>query len=272
MFVTPLITLTSDFGVQTQGVGAMEAIAFSIAPQARLIHLMHGLPEFNTIAAARTLEGLKTFPVGFHVCVCDPGVGTSRLALALKVARGDILIGPDNGVLLPAARLLGGIKEARSIENPKVMREEVSPIFHGRDLFVPTAAHLANGSSLQEVGPSVEIEKLHAAPYEEATMDGGIVQAQVIQINRFGSIHLNILHHNWDELQFRLGDKIRVRIASKEVTPLYARTFGEVPKGECVILKDDYGRIEIARNMARFVDQYSVTIGQQVQISLQSKN
>mgnify|MGYP001168744501 CR=1 FL=1 len=88
----PLITLTSDFAVQSQGIGAMEATIYSIAPEAKVVHLMHGLPEFNIIAAARTMETVRYLPVGYHVCVCDPGVGTERKALAIQTERGDYFI------------------------------------------------------------------------------------------------------------------------------------------------------------------------------------
>ena len=143
----PFITITSDFGVQSQGVGIMEAVARGIAPEAHVIHLMHGLPDFDITPAARTLETLFSVPVGFHVCVVDPGVGTRRRALIVEVKRGDFLVGPDNGVLMPAARILGGATSAFVIENPKYMRQPVSPVFHGRDVFVPAAAYLAVGEA-----------------------------------------------------------------------------------------------------------------------------
>jgi len=265
----PLITLTSDFGVQTQGVGAMEAAAFQIAPNARLIHLMHGLPEFNIIAAARTLETLKTFPVGFHVCVCDPGVGTKRLALAIEVNRGDVLIGPDNGVLIPASRILGGIKRAFSIENPKYMRAEVSPLFHGRDIFTPAAAHLSHGVPIHALGPEISIDQLKDASYQEAEVNNELLIAEVIQINRFGSVHLNILHEQWDTFNFELGELISINFDNiQNIKIIFGKTFGDVPLSQNVILKDDYGRIEIAKNMGRFTEEVSVKIGSKVQIKL----
>ena len=246
----------------------MEAVAFEIAPNARLIHLMHGVAEFDTIAAARTLEGLTTFPVGFHVCVCDPGVGTSRHALALLVGRGDILIGPDNGVLLPAARLLGGVTAAYAIENPAFMRSEVSAIFHGRDIFTPTAAHLANGAKLSDVGPMLNPNALHPAAYLEAQVKGTSLHATVIQINRFGSIHLNVLHRQWDQMNIELGAVISAASAdNRRIQLTHGRTFADVPHGKNIILRDDYGRLALARNMARLVDDFPVKVGDTVIIN-----
>jgi hypothetical protein len=179
----------------------MEGVVFSIAPEAKVIHLMHGLPPFDIVAAGRTLETVRYLPVGHHVCVCDPGVGTPRRALACEVERGDRLIGPDNGVLLPAARVLGGIRVVREITNSAYMRHQVSPIFHGRDIFAPAAAHLHTGIPIEELGPAVPREDLVAAPYEEATVAGDrSLTVTAIQVNRFGSVHLNVLHEEWDRM------------------------------------------------------------------------
>src|SRR3989344_125307 len=163
----PLITLTSDFGVQSQGAGIMEGVVFEINPEAKVIHLMHGLPDFNLSYAARTLETASYLLVGCHVCVVDPGVGTKRKPIIIKTGRGDFLIGPDNGVLLPAAGFLGGIKNAVKITNEKFMRKPVSPVFHGRDIFAPAAAYLSKGVKIEEFGANMNPLLLAEAPYNE---------------------------------------------------------------------------------------------------------
>src|SRR3989338_7201110 len=177
---TPLITLTSDFGVQSQGVGIMEAVALEINPEAKIIHLMHGLPDFNLFYAARTMETLNHVPVGFHVCVVDPGVGTKRKPIIIQTGRGDFLIGPDNGVLIPATRFLGGIKRAVEITNEKYMRKPVSPVFHGRDIFTPAAAYLSKGIKIEEFGRTINPSDLAKAPYDEAQINGNEIHALVI--------------------------------------------------------------------------------------------
>lgn len=261
------ISLTSDFGKQSQGVGIMEGTALSIAPDARIVHLMHGLPEFDITPAARTMETVSYLPVGCHVCICDPGVGTSRRALICQVERGDYLIGPDNGVLIPGTRFLGGLKRVHEITNPDYMRQPVSPIFHGRDVFVPAAAHLSNGVPLEEFGAALHPSDLVSAPYEEATRDGEFLRASVIQINRYGSLHLNITHQQWDALDFRLGDPIRLTLPSdRALTMPFRRTFGEVATNEPVILKDDYGRVEIAINLGSFAERYGMAVNDEITI------
>ncbi len=263
------ISLTSDFGKQSQGVGIMEGTAISIAPDARIVHLMHGLPEFQTLAAARTMETVTYLPVGCHVCVCDPGVGTSRKALICEVGRGDHLIGPDNGVLIPGTRMLGGIRRVHEITNPDLMRQPVSPIFHGRDVFVPAAAHLSNGVSIEEFGPLVDSSSLVAAPYGEAVVEESKLKATVIQVNRYGSLHLNVLHEQWDSLGLAERDSMRLALpGGRTLTLPFRRTFGDVEQDHSLILKDDYGRIEIAKNLGSFADEYGIAIGDDISVAI----
>lgn len=240
----------------------MHGTALSIAPDANIIHLMHGLPGFDVTAAARTMETVRYLPVGSHVCVCDPGVGTARRAMIIQVARGDFLVGPDNGVLLPATRMLGGIVAAHQITNGAYMREPVSPLFHGRDIFSPAAAHLTNGVPIADFGPAVEPASLVAAPYEEARDQENGFAARVIQINKFGSLHLNILHEQWDKRGIVPGDRVCLVLDNhKPLEITVGLTFGDVPEGDLVVMRDDYGRIEVAKNLGAFTDDHPVEVG-----------
>src|SRR3989338_3337414 len=209
----PLITLTSDFGVQSQGVGIMEATIRDISPEAHVVHLMHGLPNFDVTSAARTMETVGCIPVGYHICVVDPGVGTKRRGIVIKTKRGDHFIGPDNGVLIPVARLLG-IEKVVQITNQKYMRQPVSPIFHGRDAFTPAAAHLASGVAIESFVPEIAIKDLTPPPYEDAKVlmkgkDGkeSIIEAQVIHISKFGSLGVNIVASDFDQFPLKLKEK-----------------------------------------------------------------
>jgi S-adenosyl-L-methionine hydrolase (adenosine-forming) len=263
----PFISITSDYGVQTQGIGIMHGVALSIAPSANVVDLMHGLPEFNIIAAARTMESVQFLPVGFHVCICDPGVGSRRRALACLVNRGDVLIGPDNGVLLPATRFLGGLAEIHEVTNREYMTPWASATFHGRDVFVPAAAHLARGVPIGELGPRVEPGDLHPGPYEDAIVSGRVIHAKVIQVNHFGSIHLNMTQSQWEQLGFAPGKLVHLDIPGLPRLSLpVASTFSDVGQGECLILQDDYGRVEVAKNLGSFVAEYPVSIGTEVRL------
>ncbi len=263
----PLITLTSDFGVQSQGVGIMEAVALDINPDAHVIHLMHGLPDFDLFNAARTMETLNYVTVGYHVCVVDPGVGTKRKPIIIEVGRGDYLIGPDNGVLIPATRFLGGIKKAVEISNENYMRKPVSPIFHGRDIFTPAAAYLSKGIKIEEFGKELNPKNLVKAPYEEAIIENKEIQAKIISINKFGSLHLNIMHKLWDKYNVKINSNIQFKLKNKLIKMPHAVTFGDVEKNKPLILKDDYGRVEVALNQGSFKKIYKVKTGDAVIIT-----
>ncbi len=257
----PFITLTSDFGVQTQGIGIMEAVALEINPEAHVLHLMHGLPDFNLFYAARTMETINYMPVGYHVCVVDPGVGTKRKPIIIETGRGDFLIGPDNGALIPATRFLGGLKKVVEITNKKYMRQPVSPVFHGRDIFTPAAAYLSKGVKIEEFGKRLNPKKLTKAPYEEAEINGNTIRAKVISINKFGSLHLNIMQPVWDKFKVKIGANLTLKIKNKTTNIPFFTTFGDVSKGKPLIFKDDYGRMEIAINQGSFTKKYSIKIG-----------
>ena len=244
----------------------MEGVIFEINPDAKVIHLMHGLPDFNLSYAARALETANYLPVGCHVCVVDPGVGTKRMPIIIETKRGDFLVGPDNGVLIPGARFLGGIKKSVEITNKKYMRNPVSPIFHGRDVFAPAAAYLSKGVKIEKFGRNLNPNELAKAPYEEAIFDGGKIKAKIISINKFGSLHLNITHKAWGKFNAKLNEAVNLKFKNKSIDMPFAVTFGDVKKGSPLILKDDYGRIQISLNQDSFEKKYKVKIGDEILI------
>ena len=258
-----IITLTSDFGVQSQGVGNMEAVIYPICPDAKVVHLMHGIPDFNLLVGARTMETVQFMPVGYHVCVVDPGVGTNRRAIIIQTMRGDYLIGPDNGVLLPIAKILG-IKKVVEITNEKFMLKPVSPLFHGRHIFAPVAAHLAAGINIPEFGKEINPDHLTKVPYDEAIVTGNKVKATIIHINKYGSLHLNLTHKEFDTLVLVHNQKVTLNLKSKKITLPFVNTFGDVLEGKEVLLKDDYGRIEVAINCGNFAKKYKLKVGDKI--------
>jgi len=207
------------------------------------------------------METLNYIPVGFHVCVVDPGVGTKRKPIIIESGRGDYLVGPDNGVLIPATRFLGGIKKVVEITNEKYMRKPVSPVFHGRDIFTPAAAHLSKGVKIEEFGKKLNPKNLVKAPYEEAIIEEDKIHAKIISINKFGSLHLNINHVTWDEFKVKINDTFNLFFDDEEIEAPFVVTFGDVGEGESLIIKDDYGRVEVALNQESFAKNHDVKIG-----------
>ena len=160
----PVITFLTDFGPAAPAV--CRGVMFRICPDANIIDINHQVPRYSIRDGAASLVfALPHMPVGIHVAVVDPGVGTERLAVGLRTARGDVLIGPDNGLLIGAAEALGGIDEARALANRDLMLPVISSSFHGRDIFAPVAAHLASGVEFASVGfaPGKPLAQRYAA-------------------------------------------------------------------------------------------------------------
>lgn len=253
----PLISISTDFGPGNKGIGVMEVTILGICPDAQVIRLANDIPGFDIREGARLLEAAAWLPQGIHICVVDPGVGTVRRGLVIQTGRGDFLVGPDNGVLLPVTRFLGGVKSVYQITNAQLMREPVSPVFHGRDVFAPVAAHLARGIAPREVGAALPLKELVGAPYEEAQVQGDAIEATIISRNTFGNVFLNVQQEEMHTL-FTAGENIEVQAREQKLSVPYRRTFGDVPVGSEVILDDDFGRVELAINQGNFAETYNV--------------
>jgi len=257
----PLISLTTDLGLGEE-VAMMKAVILGINEDSLILDLRHDVPPFNIIEGAWTLESVAFLPIGFHVCVIDPGVGTSRKAIAIKTKRGDYLIGPDNGVLLPAARRLGGIEKVVEITNEKYMRTPVCHVFHGRDIFAPIAAWLSKGVRLEDLGEEIDPKNLVKPPYEEARVSKHLIEGKIIHINRFGSVHLNVLQGDFEKTGIGYGDEIVIELPRKKkrIKAKFFKTFGDVGVGKVVVFNDDYGRVEIAINQGNLCRKFDIKL------------
>jgi S-adenosyl-L-methionine hydrolase (adenosine-forming) len=209
-----------------------------IAPDADVIDITHGIGPRNVLQGALVLaDTLPYMPEGVHVAVVDPGVGSARRAVALAGADGRMYVGPDNGLLLVAAERLGGAERAVSLENDAFFVTPVSRTFHGRDVFAPVAAHLASGTELEQLGPSVPVADLRRLDVAEVSAGPSGVRANVLAIDRFGNVQLNARHAG-------LGTAVDVN--GRRVT--VGATFSDVPPGELVLYEDAYGRLALAVN------------------------
>jgi len=243
-----LVTLTSDFGLEGEGPGIMEATIIGRCPDARVVHLCHTVTPFNVLEGARQMECVLTIPAGIHVCVVDPGVGSQRRGVALEVPPVGILVGPDNGVLMSLVRLAGGLSAAYSLDNPNFLRQPVSSTFHGRDVFASVAGHLAAGADLAAVGAPIPPSQLATVPYEEAVPSDLGVESVVLHINRFGNCILNIREEQMAPAlaQGRAIQLYRQKQALGQA--LVAPSFSFVAIGSPLIYPDSYGRVGLALN------------------------
>lgn len=195
----PTITLTTDFGLSDAYVAVMKAVMEEIAPGVRLRDISHMIAPQNVAGAGYVLLSSHSFypPNCVHLAVVDPGVGTSRRAVAVGTRRATF-VGPDNGLFAPVLQALGALDrdgalqgaEAVSLENRHYHRASVSHTFHGRDIFAPAAAYLASGVPLADLGPPVE--HLVIPPDLDPSLHNGRLRGKVIHIDHFGNAITNI--------------------------------------------------------------------------------
>ena len=240
------VTFLSDYGRGDDFVGVCHAVIARIAPDVRVIDLTHDVPRHDVRSAAVILRrALPYCPAGVHLVVVDPGVGGTRRAVAVRVAdEGRVLVGPDNGVLWPAAERFGGVVEAVDVAHSPHRLEPVSATFHGRDLFAPVAAHLAAGEPLGAAGEPIEPDDLVQLTLPTPHVDAERVYAHVVSTDTFGNVALDVAHDEGMAAGLRLGGRVRVN-----GTPAtYARTFEDVGPGELMIYEDAYRTLALAIN------------------------
>ena len=242
---------------------------------------LHPKPGSSTSAtrsgrygSAHQRSSAPYLPVGFHVAVVDPGVGTSRRPIAVRAGRGDVLVGPDNGILLPAADRLGGVVAARELTDPAYRLPVVSTSFHGRDIFAPAAAHLAGGVSFDRVGPAIDPDDLVRLRWPEPIIADGVLETSVIYRDTFGNVKLAALAGDLRAALGTLeaGDRLTVilgpiegRTATTEMVT-WERTFGAVAPGGPLLYEDSYGRLCLADNQGNAVERLGVVDDQPITI------
>jgi S-adenosylmethionine hydrolase len=256
----PLITLTTDFGAASPYVAVMKGVILSINPGATILDLTHSIRAQDLRHASYFLgTAVPFFPSGtIHVCVIDPGVGSSRAPLVIEAA-GQRLIGPDNGLFTMAVRKLGGAPSVRRLANSRFWRQSVSATFHGRDVFAPVAAHLSLGIKPEELGP--EHANPVMLPIHSAVTFGKRWQGEVQFVDDFGNLITNIPACKLKCLP------VKVSLANEPLDHLrWVRTYAEAASGDLVCLFSSDGFFEIAEVNGNAARRLGVEAGAVVEL------
>jgi S-adenosyl-L-methionine hydrolase (adenosine-forming) len=227
-----LVTLLTDFGTTDSYVAEIKGVILSRAPTATLVDITHAVPPGDVRSGAYLLG--RTWhrfpPATVHLAVVDPGVGTGRAAVALRV-QGHAFVGPDNGLFSPVLR----DAEVEIVTLP--VPDAASPTFHGRDLFAPAAAALANGALLAGLGEPL-IALPHRLAYTEPHYEGKSIVGEIIYVDRFGTLVTNLT----PEL---VPSYASIEVEGLDLGPL-RRTFGDVPTGGLLAYVGSGGEVEVA--------------------------
>jgi len=261
-----IISLLSDFGHKDPYVAEMKAVILSIAPQARIVDITHEIEKFNIRMGAYVLASAAPYfpPNTIHVAVVDPSVGTKRRPIIAETNR-NLYVGPDNGLLMLAAHK-EHITNVYQIDNPKYMLSKVSKTFHGRDIFAPAAAHLAQGNKPSDFGPAIQdyILPEFAKPHAR----NGELLGEVLHIDDFGNIISNITLEDLEKMEFHEGTSFLVRLGGKTLNIRFCSAYGEVPAGTPLALIGSSNFLEVADNQGNASRIFKAKVGDTFHVSV----
>ncbi len=258
-----IIAFMTDWGSRDWYVGAVKGVALSIFPEVTIVDLTHEIPPFELEEGAATLWfSSREFPSGtVFVAVVDPGVGTERRPLVVHTENDMFFVGPDNG-LFTYVMLDYGVKAVYQITNEAFMRPPVSYTFHGRDIFTPTAANLASGRNVSDVGP--EITDYIMFEVGAAFVENGVIHGEVMSHDLYGNLRTNITREYVDELGLTFGDEIRLTVDGETIETVFVNTYGDVEVGEFLTYVASTDQFAIAINWGNAREYFDADIGSTV--------
>jgi S-adenosyl-L-methionine hydrolase (adenosine-forming) len=272
------VTFLTDYGVVDEFAGVVRSVIRDIAPHVTVIDLTHGIRPFDvrggSLALARSIGYVAS---GVVLAVVDPGVGSTRRAVAIQVAGGEgILIGPDNGLLAPAVAMVGGAECAVELTNTEFQIASPSATFAGRDVFGPAAAHLCNGVDLMELGTEIDVDLLMPGIVPLAQVDDEIIIAQVLWVDQFGNVQLNV---GPADLPPAFGDHISVRMdAATRMSGASSRSarralsFSDLAGGAIGLVVDSSGLLALAMDQRSAAEELGLDVGDQVTLSADERS
>ena len=244
-----IVTLLTDYGHDDDFAGVCHGVILGIHPEARVIDITHGLPRHGVREGAIVLRNtLLYMPVGVHVGIVDPGVGSERRAVALRTGDGRLLVGPDNGLLSLAWERCGGIELVVDITRSPHRLQPVSATFHGRDVFAPVAARLAAGGDLADAGDPLDPAALATIEVPRPRVEDGTLVAHALVVDRFGNAALNVGHEDLAGTGLTLGGAVELEVGGERWPATYVRTFADVAPGEVIVYEDAYRTLAVAIN------------------------
>jgi S-adenosyl-L-methionine hydrolase (adenosine-forming) len=255
------ISFLSDYGTADEFVGVVKSVVRTIAPHVAVIDLTHEIPPHDVRAGGLALaRAVQYLAPGVVLAVVDPGVGTERRAVAIEVAGGEgVFVGPDNGLLAPAVAMSGGATAAVELSKVDHHLPSPGPTFAGRDIFAPVSALLCNGLALEDVGVPVDPAGLLPGVLPISRLEGGVLHAEVLWVDRFGNAQLNL---DPDELPD--GERLVLDIGGRRRAARRAPTYAAVRPGEVGLVVDSYGLLAVVLDQASAADQLGLAAGDAV--------
>jgi S-adenosyl-L-methionine hydrolase (adenosine-forming) len=262
-----VITLLTDYGTESEFPGICHGVIRRIAPDTAIVDITHAIPRHDARHGALVLRNaLPYMPVGVHIAVVDPQVGTERRAVAVRCGDGRVLVGPDNGVLALAVEACGGALEAVDVSRSPHRLEPVSATFHGRDVFAPVAAALAGGESLRDAGDPLPVEELAVLELPRPRQEGDTLVAHVLLTDVYGNVTLDVRHEDLPGTALTLGRAVQVAAGDRTARAMFTTTFADVPAGELLLYEDSSRTLALAVNRGDAATVLGVELDDEVRL------
>jgi hypothetical protein len=261
------ISFLSDFGLRDEFVGVVHGVIARIAPEVRVIDVSHGVPRGDVRAGALSLmRAIQYLPEGVALAVVDPGVGTDRRAIAAETPWG-FFVGPDNGLLSPAAAIVGGSSRAVTIESPELALPSLGATFDGRDRFAPAAAVLASGqATLEELGSPIDPDDITPMMLPLPDVGESAIEGEAWWVDAFGNVQLNIGPDDMAEVGLVTGDVVDVLAGPLKRKATWVHSYGDVEAGTPLLHVDSTGMIALAVRDGSAAEFFVLRAGGQVTI------
>jgi hypothetical protein len=258
----PIITLTTDFGLKDAYVAEIKAVILTICVDATIVDITHEIEKFNIRMGAYILASASPyFPEGaIHLAIVDPGVGTQRKPILIQTKHG-YFVGPDNGVLALAAKSQG-IDHIYEISNRKLMLPKISGAFHGRDIFAPAAAHLANGTSPEKFGH--EISEIVTPEFAKIVRKKDMLEGEIIHIDDFGNIITNFGEKELELMNAKV--MVNVKLGDIRQKPKLCKAYAEVGLHKPLAIIGSHNFLEISINQGNAAKTFKAKIGDKIML------
>lgn len=260
--VNPAIALITDYGDLDPYSAQLKGAILTVNPNARLIELTNSVAPFNVAEGAYLLDqSAQEFPAGtIFVAVIDPQTGTEKTPILLQTKADKYYIGPDNGLFTYVIDR-EGFKDAWKLDKAQYFRAGGSRSSHGRDIYGPIAARLASGMAPEKLGTSLTTKTLTMLPIKEPTVSSGVVSAQVLHIDHYGNIIINLASDSEAAAKFKEGNLVKISIGRENYSGPLVKAYGDIEKGRLILLYGGNGLLQIAVNQGSAAKQLKVEPG-----------
>ena len=263
------LTFLSDLGYEDPFLGLCKGVIARIAPEVRVLDVLHSVGaqdvEMGAVMLASAIPFLPAPAV--HLALVDPFRVVPARAVAVRAGDGSIFVAPDNGLASQAWEVAGGAVEAFVLDDQSLWNDNAARTFRARDVFSPVAARLADGLPIEKVGSPVAVDELERIVPRQARLHDDHVHGEIVQVDHFGNLTLNMQRHHVEAAGITLGDMVEIRCGGKTLQVCYTLTYGEVPAGRVALCEDSFRTMCVAVNQGSAAAQLRSTRGEPIVIA-----